>query len=156
MIEDILRDLYKSYNSWKISILRYFNPIGAHKSGLIGEDPNGMPNNLLPYISQVAIGKLDSLSVFGDDYDTVDGTGVRDYIHVVDLALGHLKALESLTKPQCEAINLGTGNGHSVLEVIRAYEKASDKKVSYAICPRRDGDISSCYANANKAKELLN
>ena len=156
MIEGILRDLYKSDNSWKISILRYFNPIGAHKSGLIGEDPNGIPNNLLPYISQVAIGKLDSLSVFGDDYDTVDGTGVRDYIHVVDLALGHLKALESLTKPQCEAINLGTGDGYSVLEVIRAYEKASDKKVSYTIQARRDGDIASCYANANKAKELLN
>ena len=156
MIEDILRDLYKSDNGWKISILRYFNPIGAHKSGLIGEDPNGIPNNLLPYISQVAIGKLDCLSVFGDDYDTIDGTGVRDYIHVVDLALGHLRALESLTKPQCEAINLGTGNGYSVLEVIRAYEKASGKKIPYKICHRRDGDVASCYANANKAKELLN
>ncbi len=155
MIEDILRDVYKSDDSWEISILRYFNPIGAHKSGLIGEDPNGTPNNLLPFISQVAIGKLDSLNVFGDDWDTVDGTGVRDYIHVVDLALGHIKALESLTKPQCEAINLGTGDGYSVLEVIKAYEKASDKNVAYTIQPRRDGDIASCYANTTKAKELL-
>jgi UDP-glucose 4-epimerase len=155
MIEDILRDLYKSDDSWKISILRYFNPVGSHSSGLIGEDPNGIPNNLMPFISQVAIGKLKSLNVFGDDWDTVDGTGVRDYIHVVDLALGHIKALESLDKPQCEAINLGTGNGYSVLEVVKAYEKASNTNISYVIQDRRDGDIASCYANATKAKELL-
>lgn len=155
MIEDILRDLYRSDNSWKISILRYFNPVGSHHSGLIGEDPNGIPNNLMPFISQVAIGKQESLNIFGDDYDTVDGTGVRDYIHVVDLAIGHIKALESLDKPQCEAINLGTGNGYSVIEILKAYEKASGRKIPYTIQKRRNGDIASCYANSNKAKELL-
>ncbi|MEA1954203.1 MAG: UDP-glucose 4-epimerase GalE [Campylobacterota bacterium] len=156
MIEDILRDLYKSDDSWKISILRYFNPVGSHKSGLIGEDPSDTPNNLMPYISQTAIGKLECLSVFGDDYNTPDGTGVRDYIHVVDLANAHLKALESLTVSQCEAINIGTGNGYSVLEVVKAYEKASQKEVKYTIKPRRDGDIASCYADASKAKKILN
>ena len=155
MIEDILRDLYKSDDSWKISILRYFNPVGSHSSGLIGEDPNGIPNNLMPFISQVAVGKRESLNVFGDDYDTIDGTGVRDYIHVIDLAQGHIKALESLKTPQCEAINLGTGNGYSVIEMVKAFEKASDKKVPYTMQPRRDGDVASCYANANKAKESL-
>ena len=155
MIEDILRDLYKSDNSWKISILRYFNPVGAHKSGLIGEDPSGIPNNLMPYIAKTAIGELKSLGVFGDDYDTIDGTGVRDYIHVVDLANAHIKALQSLNKPMCEATNIGTGKGYSVLEVVKAYEKASGKKVAYDIKPRRAGDIASCYANSTKAKEFL-
>lgn len=154
-IEEILRDVYTSDKSWHIALLRYFNPIGAHSSGLIGESPNGIPNNLLPYISQVAVGKRESLSVWGDDYDTVDGTGVRDYIHVVDLAMGHLKALENIASLGCEAINLGTGNGYSVLEVLRAFEKASDKNISYKIEARRAGDIASCYANAKKAKELL-
>lgn len=155
-IEEILRDVYTSDKSWHIAILRYFNPIGAHTSGLIGESPNGIPNNLLPYISQVAVGKRESLSVWGDDYNTVDGTGVRDYIHVVDLAKGHLKALENIASLGCEAINLGTGNGYSVLEVLKAFEKASGKDIPYKIQSRRAGDIASCYANAKKAKELLN
>ena len=155
VIEDILRDLYKADSEWKISILRYFNPVGAHESGLIGEDPNGIPNNLMPFVAQVAIGKREALNVFGDDYNTPDGTGVRDYIHVCDLANGHLKALESLDKPQCEETNLGTGNGYSVLDVVNAYEKASSKKVAYNIAPRRDGDIASCYAEPTKAKEYL-
>lgn len=154
-IEELLRDVYTSDKSWHIALLRYFNPIGAHSSGLIGESPNGIPNNLLPYISQVAVGKRESLSIWGADYDTVDGTGVRDYIHVVDLAMGHLKALENIASLGCEAINLGTGNGYSVLQVLRAFEKASDKNISYKIEARRAGDIASCYANAKKAKELL-
>jgi len=154
-IEEILRDVYGSDDNWHIALLRYFNPIGAHSSGLIGESPSGIPNNLLPYISQVAIGKREALSVWGDDYDTVDGTGVRDYIHVVDLALGHIKALETISTLGCEAINLGTGNGYSVLEVLRAFEKASGKNIPYKIEARRGGDIASCYANAHKAKELL-
>ena len=154
-IEEILRDVYASNKNWHIALLRYFNPIGAHSSGLIGESPNGIPNNLLPYISQVAVGKREALSIWGDDYDTVDGTGVRDYIHVVDLAIGHLKALENIATLGCEAIYLGTGNGYSVLEVLRAFEKASDKKIPYKIEAKRAGDIASCHANAKKAKELL-
>ncbi len=157
MIEDILRDIYVADNEWSISLLRYFNPIGAHESGLIGEDPNGIPNNLLPYVAQVAVGKLEKLSVFGDDYDTVDGTGVRDYIHVVDLADGHLKAINYvLNHKGVEAINLGTGNGTSVLQVVAAFEKASSRKVNCQISPRRAGDIATCFADASKAKALLN
>lgn len=156
MIEDILRDVFVSDPTWSISLLRYFNPIGAHESGLIGEDPNGIPNNLLPYVAQVAVGKLEKLSVFGDDYDTVDGTGVRDYIHVVDLADGHLKALNYvLNHKGVEAINLGTGNGTSVLQVIAAFEKAADRTVNYQISPRRAGDIATCFADATKAQSLL-
>lgn len=155
MIEEILRDLYYSDLSWKIMILRYFNPVGSHKSGLIGEDPSGVPNNLMPFVAQVAIGRRESLNVFGDDYNTVDGTGVRDYIHVVDLALGHLKALVALTSPQCTSINLGTGKGYSVLEVIKAFEKASGRTVAYTIAHRREGDIAVCYANPKRALELL-
>lgn len=155
VIEEILRDMYISDTSYAISILRYFNPVGAHESGLIGEDPQGIPNNLMPFVAQVAVGRREFLSVFGDDYDTPDGTGVRDYIHVVDLAKGHIKALASLSKPQCEAINLGTGNGYSVLEVADAFAKASGKPVAHKISPRRAGDIASCYAQAAKAKELL-
>ena len=155
MIEQILRDVFVSDNSWSIALLRYFNPIGAHPSGLIGEDPNGIPNNLVPYIAQVAIGKLEYLGVFGDDYPTSDGTGVRDYIHVVDLALGHLKALEKVRKVSgVDAYNLGTGNGYSVLEVVKAFEKASRKDIPYQIKPRRAGDIAECYANPKKAKDF--
>lgn len=156
MIEEILGDVYASDNEWSVSLLRYFNPIGAHKSGTIGEDPNGIPNNLMPYVSQVAIGKLDCLGVFGDDYDTPDGTGVRDYIHVVDLALGHLKALErALGRKGLEVFNLGTGNGYSVLDVVHAFEKASGVKVKYEIKPRRSGDIATCYSDPSKALEVL-
>jgi len=156
MIEEILRDLYKSDNTYKIAILRYFNPVGSHKSALIGEDPSGIPNNLMPFIAQTAIGKRESLSVFGGDWDTPDGTGVRDYIHVVDLSNAHVKALEFLKQACCEAINIGTGNGYSVLDMVKSYEKASNLKVSYTIQPRRAGDIASCYAKPTKAKELLN
>jgi UDP-glucose 4-epimerase len=156
MIEDILRDLHVADQEWNISLLRYFNPVGAHASGEIGEDPNGLPNNLMPYISQVAVGKLDQLSVFGDDYPTPDGTGVRDYIHVVDLAKGHLCALEKLTEnPGVVTYNLGTGQGYSVLEMIRAFEKASGKKVPYIIAPRRHGDIAQCYADPSLAAQEL-
>lgn len=156
MIEEILRDLYVSDNSWNIALLRYFNPIGAHKSGLIGEDPKGIPNNLVPYIAQVACGKLEYLNVFGDDYPTKDGTGVRDYIHVEDLAEGHLKALEKLkTNPGIEAYNLGTGNGYTVLEVVEAYSKACGKEIPYRIAPKRSGDIAACYADTSKALEEL-
>lgn len=156
MIECILKDLYVSDNSWSIYLLRYFNPIGAHKSGTMGEDPNGIPNNLMPYITQVAIGKLDHLNVFGDDYDTPDGTGVRDYIHVVDLALGHIKAVEKVEGEDGLFIyNLGTGIGYSVLDVVKSFEKASGKKIPYVIGPRRDGDIATCYSDPSKAlKEL--
>ena len=155
-IEDILRDLYVSDNSWSIALLRYFNPIGAHKSGTIGEDPKGIPNNLMPYNSQVAVGKLEKLHVFGNDYNTVDGTGVRDYIHVVDLAIGHVKAVDwALKNVGCEAINLGTGNGTSVLELRDAFVKASGIDVPYVIDPRRPGDPDEVYADATKAKELL-
>ncbi|MGL4798322.1 MAG: UDP-glucose 4-epimerase GalE [Cellulosilyticaceae bacterium] len=156
MIENILQDLHVADKSWRIVLLRYFNPIGAHESGLIGEDPNGIPNNLLPYVAQVAVGKLEKLSVFGDDYDTVDGTGVRDYIHVCDLAQGHLDAIQyTMNNEGIEAINLGTGNGSSVLQVVKAFEKASGREVKYQISPRRAGDIDTCYANAEKAKRLL-
>jgi len=158
IVEDILRDLAKSPgNQWNISLLRYFNPVGAHESGLIGEDPAGIPNNLLPYIAQVAIGKLPQLNVFGNDYDTVDGTGVRDYIHVVDLALGHVAALQALNKAGigCRAYNLGAGHGYSVLQMIAAFEAASGRKVPYKISQRREGDIASCYANVDKAASEL-
>ncbi|MDO4731758.1 MAG: UDP-glucose 4-epimerase GalE [Clostridia bacterium] len=156
MIEEILADLYVSDNSWDIIILRYFNPIGAHKSGLIGEDPKGIPNNLLPYITQVAVGKLEYLRIFGDDYNTVDGTGVRDYIHVVDLSIGHLKALKKLeTKTGLCTYNLGTGQGYSVLQIVKAFEKACNKTIPYKIVDRRPGDIDICYADPEKAyKEL--
>lgn len=156
MIENILQDIFVSDKEWGIVLLRYFNPIGAHKSGLIGEDPNGIPNNLLPYVAKVATGELECLSVFGDDYNTPDGTGVRDYIHVVDLALGHVKAVEKLEKDNGVHIyNLGTGNGYSVLEIVRAFEKTSGKKVNYKIAPRRAGDIAMCYADASKALREL-
>ena len=156
MIENILKDLYISDRSWKIILLRYFNPVGAHESGLIGEDPNGIPNNLMPYISQVAVGKLKELSVFGNDYNTPDGTGVRDYIHVVDLANAHVKAVEKIESiSKVEAINLGTGKGYSVLDMIKAFKEASGKDIPYKIAPRRAGDIAQCYANPAYAKELL-
>ena len=155
-IEYILKDLSKSDPEWGVVLLRYFNPVGAHESGLIGEDPNGIPNNLIPYISQVAIGKLECLSVFGNDYDTKDGTGVRDYIHVVDLADGHLKALEKIKDNDGVFIyNLGTGTGYSVLEMVKAFSKACGKDVKYKIVDRRPGDIASCYADPSKAKEEL-
>ena len=155
-IEEILRDLYIADNDWCIALLRYFNPIGAHKSGLIGEDPKGIPNNLMPYISQVAVGKLEKLHVFGNDYKTVDGTGVRDYIHVVDLANGHVKAVDwALQNKGCEAFNLGTGNGTSVLQLRDAFVKMSGIDVPYVIDPRRPGDPDEVYANAEKAKTVL-
>ena len=155
-IEEILRDLYVADKDWCIALLRYFNPIGAHKSGLIGEDPKGIPNNLMPYISQVAVGKLEKLHVFGDDYKTVDGTGVRDYIHVVDLANGHVKAVDwALQNKGCEAFNLGTGNGTSVLQLRDAFVKANNIDVPYVIDPRRPGDPDEVYANADKAKNVL-
>ncbi len=156
-IEEILRDLYQANKRWNIALLRYFNPVGAHPSGRIGEDPNDIPNNLMPYISQVAVGKLEQLSVFGNDYDTHDGTGVRDYIHVVDLAIGHLKALEKLReKPGVITYNLGTGRGYSVLDVVEAFEKASGKAVPYQIADRRAGDAATCYADSAKAEKELN
>ena len=156
MIEQMLNDICVSDPDWAVCRLRYFNPIGAHESGLIGEDPNGIPNNLLPYVARVAAGKLKELSVFGDDYDTPDGTGVRDYIHVVDLAKGHLAALKYIeTNKGSEAVNLGTGNGTSVLEIVRAFEKASGRKVPYRIVARRPGDIATCYADPRKAEEKL-
>ena len=153
-IEQILKDIYNSDNSWDICILRYFNPVGAHESGLIGEEPQGIPNNLMPYVARVAAGILPELSVFGNDYDTPDGTGVRDYIHVVDLAKGHVKALEKLDKEH-EGLfiyNLGTGTGYSVLDMVKAFEKATGKEVKYKIAPRRSGDIAKCYADPAKAK----
>ncbi len=156
MLENILTDVYKANNKWSVTLLRYFNPIGAHKSGTMGEDPKGIPNNLLPYVAQVAVGKLETVHVFGNDYPTVDGTGVRDYIHVVDLALGHLKAVEHRTdKSGVHIYNLGTGNGYSVLQIIKAFEKACNKTLPYQIDPRRPGDIAECYANAEKAKNEL-
>lgn len=155
VIEEILRDLYRSDPTWKIMILRYFNPVGAHKSALIGEDPRGIPNNLMPFVAQVAVGRREKLNIFGGDYPTPDGTGVRDYIHVVDLAKGHLKALEHLDTPQCREINLGTGNGYSVLEVVRAFERASGRTVAYAIVDRREGDIASCYADPAYARTSI-
>lgn len=157
MIEIILEDIYKSDNEWNVTLLRYFNPIGAHKSGRIGENPNGIPNNLMPYITQVAIGKLPELSVFGDDYDTPDGTGVRDYIHVVDLAEGHVKALDNILEggKGVQVFNLGTGHGYSVLDIVKAFEKASGKQIPYKIVERRPGDIATCYSDPSKAKEVL-
>lgn len=156
MIEQILQDTYVSNKNWSIALLRYFNPIGAHASGLIGEDPNGIPNNLMPYITQVAIGKREELSVFGNDYETHDGTGVRDYIHVVDLAIGHVKALKYIDKHKgVEAINLGTGVGYSVLDVVNSFMAATDRKVPYKIVERRVGDIGACFADSSKAKKLL-
>ena len=157
MIEDILRDLHTADPTWNVALLRYFNPVGAHKSGRIGEDPNGIPNNLAPYIAQVAAGKLAELSVYGNDYPTKDGTGVRDYIHVVDLALGHLRALDKLeTNPGVVTYNLGTGRGYSVLEMVRAFEKACGHSIPYKIVDRRPGDIASCYADPSLAARELN
>ncbi len=156
MLEEILRDLYSSDNSWNIALLRYFNPVGAHESGTIGEDPCGIPNNLMPFITKVAIGELKELSVFGDDYDTPDGTGVRDYIHVVDLAKGHLKALEKLkTSSGLVTYNLGTGNGYSVLDIVKAFSEASGREIPYKITARRPGDIATCYSEPRKANEEL-
>jgi UDP-glucose 4-epimerase len=164
MIEEILRDLQHSDHSFRIGILRYFNPVGAHASGLIGEDPQGIPNNLMPFVAQVAIGRRETLNVWGNDYSTPDGTGVRDYIHVVDLAHGHLKALEALDAARhtpsnqhsgCLTVNLGTGRGYSVLDVVRAYERASGQPIPYKIAPRRSGDIAACYADPTRASEIL-
>ena len=156
MIEEILRDLYVADTSWNIAILRYFNPIGAHPSGRIGEDPNGIPNNLVPYITQVAVGKLKALNVYGDDYVTPDGTGVRDYIHVVDLALGHLKALEKLqSKPGVVTYNLGTGKGYSVFDVVKAFSEVIGRDIPYNVVTRRPGDIAMCYADPGKANREM-
>lgn len=156
MLEQVLEDIHVSDPEWNVILLRYFNPIGAHKSGLIGEDPKGIPNNLVPYVAQVAIGKLECLGVFGDDYDTPDGTGVRDYIHVVDLAKGHVAAIRKLEEKKGVLIyNLGTGKGYSVLDVVHAFEKACGKKIPYAVKPRRPGDIATCYADPAKAKAEL-
>lgn len=159
MVEELLRDLHRSDASWRIGILRYFNPVGAHASGLIGEDPRGIPNNLLPFVAQVAVGRREWLNVWGNDYPTPDGTGVRDYIHVVDLALGHLKALEALQRLErqtdCLTVNLGTGSGYSVLEIMRVFEAATGKTIPYKIASRRPGDVVSCYADPNRALNLL-
>lgn len=158
MVEEIMRDVCRAPdNRWRVSLLRYFNPVGAHESGLIGEDPQGIPNNLLPYVAQVAVGKLPHLSVFGDDYPTPDGTGVRDYIHVVDLARGHVRALDFLlqAEPGCYTHNLGTGQGYSVLEIVKAFEQASGRAVPYRIQPRRSGDVAECFANPEKALREL-
>lgn len=156
MLEDILSDMATADSEWNVVLLRYFNPIGAHKSGLMGEDPRGIPNNLMPYITQVAAGKLEGLRVFGDDYDTPDGTGVRDYIHVMDLASGHVASLDYMAgRKGVSVFNLGTGIGYSVLDVVHAFERATGKQIPYDICPRRPGDIAQCYASAAKAKELM-
>jgi len=156
IMEDILRDLAVAEPRWRTFLLRYFNPVGAHESGLIGEDPKGIPSCLMPYVTQVAVGRLKRLSVFGNDYPTVDGTGVRDYLHVVDLAAGHVSALESFEKIKgCEAVNLGTGKGYSVLELVKAFEEATGQKIPYEIAPRRPGDVPAAYADASKAKTLL-
>ncbi len=156
VIENMLRDLHRSDEDWRISILRYFNPVGAHASGLIGEDPHGTPNNLLPFVAQVAVGQRPHLNIWGNDYATPDGTGVRDYIHVVDLALGHLKALERLQQQaECRAINLGTGTGYSVLDMVHAFEQASGRQVAYQLAARRPGDVAACYADPALASELL-
>lgn len=155
MLETVLQDLYKSDNEWNVILLRYFNPVGAHESGRIGEDPKGIPNNLMPYVAQVASGKLKCIRVFGNDYDTPDGTGVRDYIHVVDLALGHIAAIEYCKDAGVHIYNLGTGHGYSVLDMIHAFEKACGKKLPYEICPRRSGDIAACYACSDKAEKEL-
>ena len=159
MVEHMLRDLRRSDASWRIGILRYFNPVGAHVSGLIGEDPQGRPNNLMPFVAQVAVGRRPNLNVFGNDYATPDGTGVRDYIHVVDLAIGHLKALEALARwthpTDCLTVNLGTGTGYSVLDIVRAFEAASGRPVAYIVAPRRPGDVAACYADPSKAAAVL-
>ena len=156
MLEEILTDIYKADSEWNVVLLRYFNPIGAHKSGDLGENPNGIPNNLLPYVTQVAVGKLEQVQVFGDDYDTEDGTGVRDYIHVCDLADGHIAAVKyALEHKGVEKVNLGTGNGYSVLQVVQAYSKACGRDLPYDILPRRAGDVAECYADPTKAFELL-
>ena len=155
MMEMIMQDLYKSDKEWNIILLRYFNPVGAHESGLIGEDPKGIPNNLMPFVAQVASGRHTHINVFGNDYDTPDGTGVRDYIHVVDLALGHIAAIEQCNDAGVHIYNLGTGRGYSVLEMIKAFEKACGKTLPYQICPRREGDIGTCYAAPDKAKKEL-
>ena len=156
MLEQILTDIHTSDPEWNVVLLRYFNPVGAHESGRIGEDPKGIPNNLMPYISQVAVGKLEKLGVFGDDYDTPDGTGVRDYIHVVDLAVGHVKAIKYIfSNPGLDIINLGTGVGYSVLDMVKAFSKACGKEIPYEIKPRREGDIAMCYADPSKAAKVL-
>ena len=155
MVEDMLRDLFHSDPRWKIAILRYFNPVGAHASGLIGEDPLGIPNNLMPFIAQVAVGRREKLNVWGNDYPTPDGTGVRDYIHVMDLAEGHVSALRRLEKPACLEINLGTGQGYSVLDMVRAFERASGKTIPLSFAPRRPGDVASSYADPRQAEALL-
>jgi UDP-glucose 4-epimerase len=155
VIEDMLRDLWRANSNWCIAILRYFNPVGAHESGLIGEEPQGIPNNLMPYVSQVAVGRRDYLNVWGNDYPTPDGTGVRDYIHVVDLAKGHLNALEQIDSPQCTAFNLGTGVGYSVLDVLKAFEAVSGQNVPYRLSARRPGDVAACYADPGLAAQLL-
>ncbi|MDR4987004.1 UDP-glucose 4-epimerase GalE [Bacillus cereus] len=156
MIEQIMRDIAKADSEWSIALLRYFNPFGAHQSGRIGEDPNGIPNNLMPYVTQVAVGKLKELNIFGNDYPTIDGTGVRDYIHVVDLAKGHVKALEKvLVTKGIDAYNLGTGKGYSVLEMVKAFEKVSGQKIPYKIIERRPGDVAICFADVSKAKREL-
>lgn len=157
MLEQILKDVHVADSEWSIALLRYFNPIGAHESGLIGEDPSGIPNNLMPYIAQVAVGKLSELSVFGNDYDTLDGTGVRDYIHVVDLAIGHIKALEKVSeKKDVYIYNLGSGEGTSVLQLVNTFESVNKVPIPYKIVPRRSGDVATCYANADKAYKELN
>ena len=157
MLEQILKDVHVADSEWSIALLRYFNPIGAHESGLIGEDPSGIPNNLMPYIAQVAVGKLSELSVFGNDYDTLDGTGVRDYIHVVDLAIGHIKALEKVSeKTDVYTYNLGSGEGTSVLQLVNTFESVNKVPIPYKIVPRRSGDVATCYANADKAYKELN
>jgi UDP-glucose 4-epimerase len=160
MIEEMLRDVAASDRSWRFGILRYFNPVGAHASGLVGEDPQGIPNNLMPFITQVADGRREELSVFGNDYDTPDGTGIRDYIHVVDLVEGHLKAHEVLNDrsapSNCFTVNLGTGNGYSVLQMVKAFERASNRQIRYSFAPRREGDVAQCYADTELAKRLLN
>lgn len=155
MIENILRDVYAADKSWHISLLRYFNPVGAHSSGLIGEDPKGIPNNLMPFVAQVAVGRLKEVKVFGNDYDTPDGTGVRDYIHVVDLANAHKKALENIDKFGCDAVNVGTGVGYSVLDMIKAFGKACGRELPYSIVDRRPGDIAACYASPDKAAAMM-
>lgn len=155
IIEEMLRDLYRANSLFRIAILRYFNPVGAHDSGLIGEDPQGIPNNLMPFVAQVAVGRREYLNVWGSDYPTHDGTGVRDYIHVVDLAQGHLGALKRLDAPQCVAINLGTGTGYSVIDVVKAFEGASGRKVAYQLAPRRSGDVAACYADPSFAEQWL-
>jgi len=155
VIEEMLRDQYSSDSSWSIAILRYFNPAGAHESGLIGEDPSGTPNNLVPFVAQVAVGRRERLNIWGNDYDTPDGTGVRDYVHVMDLAEGHVAALQHLRQPKCLTVNLGTGRGHSVLEVVKAFEKASNRNIPYEFKPRRSGDVDTCYAGTSQAWDVM-